>query len=109
MGYVKGDNIRFWQAGIRLDLEMEVTIDASGDTIETTDKDSAGWKTFIIGDKSWTVSGSGNVDFSKTTNVENQFTAFNAGAEVEIDVGSANDTVFYSGQGLITKWKIGRA
>jgi predicted secreted protein len=101
MGYVKGDKIRFYNAGVVLSLEMEVTLTATLDTIETTDKDSGGWKTFEDGDKSWTASGSANLDWRSQT-----FTDFSAGDAVAIDVGSADDAKFYSGNGLITSWSL---
>lgn len=104
MGYVKGDNIRFYNAGATLSLEMEVSLSGSLDTIETTDKDSAGWKTFIGGDKTWTASGSANLDWSATENISQTFTDFTTGTAVAIDVGSAVDAKFYSGNGLITGW-----
>ena len=104
MGYVKGDNIRFYNGAVRLDLEMEVSISASLDTIETTDKDAAGWKTFIDGDKSWTASGSANLDWTSTENVSTTFADFIAGSAVAIDVGSSTDSKFYSGNGIINSW-----
>lgn len=104
MAYVLGDKIRFYNAGARLSLEMEVSLSASGDTIETTDKDSAGWKTFLLGDKSWTCSGSANLDWTATENISQAFTDFTTGTAVAIDVGSAENAKFYSGNGLITSW-----
>lgn len=106
MAYVKGDWIQFYSGGVKLSLEMDVTISGSLDTIETTDKDSAGWKTFEDGDKSWTCSGTANVDFTATENVSQSFADFIAGAEVAIDVGSSTDTKYYSGNGLITTWTL---
>ena len=104
MGYVKGDNIRFYNGGVVLSLEMEVSLTASLDTIETTDKDSAGWKTFTNGDKSWTCSGSANLDWTATENISQAFTDFVAGSAVAIDVGSSTDSKFYSGNGIINSW-----
>ena len=104
MGYVKGDYIRFYNAGVKLGLEMDVSISATQDTIETVDKDSASWKTFIAGDRSWTASGSANLDWAATENVSDFFADFIAGAAIAIDVGSANDAKFYSGVGLLTSW-----
>jgi predicted secreted protein len=104
MGYVKGDYIRFYNAGVQLTLEMEVSISATLDTIETVDKDSAAWKTFIAGDKSWTVSGSANLDWAAAENITQTYADFVAGAAVAIDVGSANDTTFYSGNGIFTSF-----
>lgn len=104
MGYVKGDYVRFYNEGIVLGLEMEVSISATQDTIETVDKDSLSWKTFITGDRSWTVSGSANLDWDNAENVSQFFADFVAGAEIAIDVGSAIDTTFYSGGGILTGW-----
>ena len=106
MGYVKGDNIRFYNDANVLSLEMEVSISASLDTIETTDKDSAGWKTFISGDKSWTASGSANLDWSASENASEAFANFVAGTAVAIDVGSSGDSKFYSGSGLLTSFSL---
>ena len=104
MGYVKGDFIRFYNQGVVLGLELDVSISATQDTIETVDKDSLSWKTFITGDRSWTVSGSANLDWSATENVSDFFADFIAGAEIAIDVGSSTDSKFYSGNGLLTSW-----
>jgi len=106
MGYVKGDNIRFYNAGVQLTLEMEVSLSASLDTIETTDKDSAGWKTFEDGDKSWTCSGSANLDFDAAENVSQFFVDFVAGDAIAVDVGSAVDTKFYSGNGIMNAFSL---
>lgn len=104
MGYVKGDFIRFYNQGVVLGLELDVSISATQDTIETVDKDSLSWKTFITGDRSWTVSGSANLDWSATENVSDFFADFIAGAEIAIDVGSSAEPKFYSGNGLLTSW-----
>ena len=106
MGYVKGDSIRFYNQGVVLGLEMEVSLNGSLDTIETTDKDSAGWKTFEDGDKTWTASGSANLDWSATENVSDFFADFIAGAAIAIDVGSSTDSKFYGGNGLLTSWSL---
>lgn len=106
MGYVKGDSIRFYKAGQALSLEMEVSLNASLDTLETTDKDSAGWKTFEDGDKSWTVSGSANLDWSLQENATQIFSAFIAGDAVAVDIGSSDDSKFYSGNGLINSFSL---
>jgi len=106
MGYVKGDWIRFYNAGIQLDLEMETTLTVSMDTIETTDKDSAGWKKFEDGDKSWTCSGSANLDWTATENASTFFANLVTGDAIAFDVGSANDVKFYSGSGLLTEWSL---
>jgi len=106
MGYVKGDSIRFYRAGQALSLEMEVSLSATLDTIETTDKDSAGWKTFEDGDKSWTASGSANLDWTKQENASEIFTAFGTGDAVAVDIGSDSDSKFYGGNALITSWSI---
>lgn len=106
MGYVKGDWIQFYSGGVKLSLEMEVSLDGSLDPIETSDKDSGGWKTFEDGDKGWTASGTANLDWSATENVSQTFTDFTTGDAVAIDIGSANDAKYYSGNGLITGWSL---
>ena len=106
MSYIKGDSIRFYRAGQALSLEMEVSLSVSLDTIETTDKDSAGWKTFEDGDKSWTCSGSANLDFTKQENATQIFSAFVAGNAVAIDVGSSADSKFYGGNGIINSFSL---
>lgn len=106
MGYVKGDNINFYNQGVKLSLEMEVSLNGSLDTIETTDKDSAGWKTFIAGDKSWTVSGSANLDWDATEGISDFFADFIAGTAIAVDVGSSTDSKFYSGNGILNSWSL---
>ena len=106
MAYVKGDSIRFVNNGVVLSLEMEVSLSASLDTIETTDKDSSGWKTFEDGDKSWTASGSANLDWSATENASELFADFIAGDNVAVDIGSSGDSKYYSGNALITSWSL---
>ena len=107
MGYLKGDWVRFYAAGIQLELEMEVDVSMTMDTIETTDKDSAGWKTFDDGDKSFTASGSANVDLANTTaNARTYFTTLTTGDAVALDVGAANEPYFFSGNGLFTEWTL---
>jgi len=86
---------------------METTLTVSMDTIETTDKDSAGWKTFEDGDKSWTCSGSANLDWNASyENASTFFADIVAGDAIAIDIGSANDVKFYSGNGLLTEWSL---
>lgn len=106
MGYVKGDKVRFYSGGIELSLEMEVSLNLDMDTIETSDKDSGGWKTFEDGDKEWDASGTANLDWSATENVSQTFSDFTVGDAIEVDVGSADDTKFYAGSALITNWNL---
>ncbi len=104
MGYVKGDLIRLYNAGVQLTLELDVSISATQDTIETVDKDSDSWKTFITGDRSWTLSASANLDWDAAENVSQFFADFISGAEIAFDVGSAANAKFYGGNGLLTSW-----
>lgn len=106
MAYVRGNKIRFYSGGVRLNLELEVTITTTMEIIPTTDKDSASWVTNVDGDKSWTVSGSANLDWTATENVSSTFADFVAGSAVAIDVGSADNAKFYSGSGYITSWTL---
>jgi predicted secreted protein len=106
MAYVRGNKIRFYSGGVQLSLELEVTISATMETIPTTDKDSASWTSIVDGDKSWTVSGSANLDWTATENISQTFTDFTAGEAVLIDVGSATNAKFYSGSGYITSWNL---
>jgi predicted secreted protein len=101
---IKGDNIRLYVAGYKIGLEMETSLSVTADTIETTNKDTAGWKTFIQGDKSWTVSGSAMLDWSAQSNITQLFTAITAGTEAALDLGSSTDVKYYSGNGIITSW-----
>ena len=104
MGYVKGDQIRFYNQGVAVTLEMEVSLSASMETRETTNKDTAGWKAFEDGDKSWTASGSAMLDWAAAENVSQLFTDFVAGDAVAVDIGSATNAKFYSGNAVITSW-----
>ena len=104
MGYVLGDKIRFFNAGVQLTLELDVSINVTQETIETVDKDSENWKTYIAGDRTWTISCSANLDWDAAENVSQFFADIIAGAEIAFDVGSATNAKFYSGNGLLTSW-----
>ena len=106
MALVKGDNIRFYNAGQRLSLEMDVTLNVTGDTIETRNKDTVGWKTFIGGDKGWTVSGSAHLDWTASENISGAFADIIAGTEIAVDVGSSANSKYYSGNGIVTSWSL---
>jgi len=100
---VKGDSIRFYKGNTVLDLEMEVSLNASMDTIESTVKGNA-WKTFKSGDKTWSVSGKANIDWSQDYNISEVFTDITAGNTIGVSIGY--DSNFYTGGGILTKWTL---
>lgn len=103
MSYVKGDSIRFYKGATVLDLEMEVSLNASMDTIESTVKGNA-WKTFKDGDKVWTASGKANLDWDQDYNISELFADLSAGNSVGVSIGYLGG--YYSGGGIFTKFNI---
>ena len=103
MSYVKGDSIRFYKGSTMLDLEMEISVGANMDTIESTVKGNV-WKTFKSGDKTWTASGSANLDWSQDYNASELFADLKAGNTVGVSIGMSGN--YYSGGGIFTKFNI---
>ena len=103
MSYVKGDSVRFYKGSDVLDLELEVSLMANLDTIETTVKGN-NFKTFLSGDKTWEVSAKANLDWTKDYNISQTFADLTAGNQIAISIGNGSN--YYSGGALLTSWTL---
>lgn len=84
--------------------QRNATLNRSAETIETTNKVSAGWKSFITGFKEWSVDCDGLYTLNDTGYAELE-DAFSAGELVEIQI--AKDGVLnYKGSAAITDFPI---
>ena len=92
---------------------QNVSISISADTIDITDKDSAGFRTLIGGTKSFSLSADGLMDFNPTdatvTEVDELTTQMLARTAVTFDftlATTASGDYFYTGSGFITSVEI---
>lgn len=85
--------------------ECELNID--GEPIDVTTKDSNGWSEFLAGLKTWTMSGSGILDFSATEGVDEIFDDLSNGTigSIKFSTSETGDSEF-SGSGLYTNLQI---
>ena len=81
------------------------TLTMEADTIDTSNKNDAGWASFIGGAKQWSVSCDGQFVVSD----EGQkaiMDAFIAGTEVDIEMKNQAETVYYKGKACITSVEV---
>ena len=81
------------------------TLTMEADTIDTSNKNDAGWASFIGGAKQWSVSCDGQfvVDDEGQKAIMD---AFIAGTEVEIEMKNQAETVYYKGKACITSVEV---
>ncbi|MCA1025786.1 phage major tail protein, TP901-1 family [Cytobacillus kochii] len=81
------------------------SLSRSADTIETTSKDGAGWKSFIPSFKEWSVEGDGVVVFSDEgfALIEQ---AYVSGDAVEVDVQMNGTKSIYNGEAIINDFSV---
>ena len=81
------------------------TLTMEADTIDTSNKNDAGWASFIGGAKQWSVSCDGQF----VVGDEGQkaiMDAFIAGTEVDIEMKNQAETVYYKGKACITSVEV---
>ena len=106
MAIVKGDEIVVYLDGVKVTLQTDCSLSYTADMIETTNKDSAGAKSFIASDTSWTMSGSSQLDWSDTPNAADIFADISAGTQVAVDLGVITTGKVYGGNGYFTSFNI---
>lgn len=81
------------------------TLTMEADTIDTSNKNDAGWASFIGGAKQWSVSCDGQfvVDDQGQKAIMD---AFIAGTEVEIEMKNQAETVYYKGKACVTSVEV---
>ena len=81
------------------------TLTMEADTIDTSNKNDAGWASFIGGAKQWSVSCDGQFVVSD----EGQkaiMDAFIAGTEVEVEMKNQAEKIYYKGKACITSVEV---
>ena len=81
------------------------TLTMEADTIDTSNKNDAGWASFIGGAKQWSVSCDGQFVVSDQGQ-KAIMDAFIAGTEVEIEMKNQAESVYYKGKACITSVEV---
>lgn len=105
MAVLDGTGVVITVAGAKINGLLNNSFDETVDTIEVTNKDSAGHKEFIAGEDTWTISADGNVDLTDTTDITVLRAAKNAKAAVAVMWGNGILTTggqILSGSAIIT-------
>ena len=81
------------------------TLTMEADTIDTSNKNDAGWASFIGGAKQWSVSCDGQfvVDDEGQKAIMD---AFIAGTEVEVEMKNQGETIYYKGKACVTSVEV---
>ena len=81
------------------------TLTMEADTIDTSNKNDAGWASFIGGAKQWSVSCDGQfvVDDEGQKAIMD---AFIAGTEVDIEMKNQAETIYYKGKACVTSVEV---
>ena len=81
------------------------TLTMEADTIDTSNKNDAGWASFIGGAKQWSVSCDGQfvVDDEGQKAIMD---AFIAGTEVEVEMKNQGEKIYYKGKACITSVEV---
>ena len=81
------------------------TLTMEADTIDTSNKNDAGWASFIGGANQWSVSCDGQFVVSDQGQ-KAIMDAFIAGTEVDIEMKNTGETVYYKGKACITSVEV---
>jgi TP901-1 family phage major tail protein len=102
-GKVNGTNIKAFIGGTAISFLKDCSISLNGATIDVSNKDSAGWKEVIRGQKSWTISANASFAFDASYGLSALFSAWNAGTLLALTMGTtdAADDIF-SGNAIVT-------
>ena len=75
------------------------------DTIDVSNKNDFGWSSFIAGAKSWNITCDGQF-LTDDAGQDALMTAFIGSDEVTIEMKNADETIYYSGQAVITSLEL---
>ena len=81
------------------------TLTMEADTIDTSNKNDAGWASFIGGAKQWSVSCDGQF-IVDDEGQEAIMDAFIAGTEVEVEMKNQGEKIYYKGKACITSVEV---
>ncbi len=93
-----------FMGGTAVTCQVDATLDLSQETFDTSCKDSGSWSTVEPGDKSWSISGMGRLDWAASNGFDDLHDAFEAGTKPTFmfSDGTTGNKKF-TGTGLITK------
>lgn len=102
-GTVLAKNMKIYIGSSAIDCQVNANISLSTNMFQTTCKDSASNEEFLPGNKSWTISGSGNLKFDATTGWSQLFSAWTGATSTALVFQtSVTGDKKYSGSGYIS-------
>ena len=105
MAVTRGLDILVHVVAKAIGVQKRCTLTMEADTKDTSNKNDAGWASFIGGAKQWSVSCDGQfvVDDEGQKAIMD---AFIAGTEVDIEMKNQAETVYYKGKACITSVEV---
>jgi TP901-1 family phage major tail protein len=103
---INGTDLGVYDGGTLIALSTTCTMTLNRDMRDTSNKDSAGWKTGLPGQKSWTISTEGLYNPSSTKGMITLFNAWTLGTVLTITVKEAGtpgtQDYYWSGTAYVT-------
>lgn len=82
MAKFNGTSLGITIGGTEIELNTSVSLSVNSAEVECTNKDSSGWKEFLVGTKDWSMSGTSYIDYSATEGLDEALAAWIAGTSV---------------------------
>ena len=102
---IQGLNILVYLGETVLGGQKNCTLSMEADTIDVSNKNDFGWSSFIAGAKSWNITCDGQF-LTDDAGQDALMTAFIGSDEVTIEMKNADETIYYSGQAVITSLEL---
>lgn len=102
---VQGLNILVYLGETVLGGQKNCTLSMEADTIDVSNKNDFGWASFIAGAKSWNITCDGQF-LTDDAGQDALMAAFIASDEVTIEMKNADESIYYSGQAVITSLEL---
>lgn len=111
-GVLNGTDLALYNNTYLIGTSTTCSLSVSADMRDTSNKDSAGWKAVLVGQKSWTVSVEGLVAHSVSYNYAYLFGLWTNKTAVSVvlkSVSNAAGDYYWSGSGYITSLSMNAA
>lgn len=106
MAKYNGTKLKLLSDGVALSNLKSITMTVNGQTVDVSDKDSAGWKEILSGQKDWSIAGECELNSASTLPASTIFAKIAAGTSVAvIFYHSVTGEKSYSGSGYYTKFE----
>ena len=102
---VQGLNILVYLGETVLGGQKNCTLSMEADTIDVSNKNDFGWASFIAGAKSWNITCDGQF-LTDDAGQDALMAAFIASDEVTIEMKNEDESIYYSGQAVITSLEL---